>query len=349
MKILLACDRSRGHLYPALVLARHIKENYPEHEVVFYGLKKEDRSYLRKEGFMCLGQDLAFRNIILESSLRFVEALLLIPTVRPGKVLGFGGRNSFFIILICSLFVPTFLFEPNVTFGKANKILSFFVKAIFLGIRKPRKPNQISTGIPLREEIMKNRIDKGRVRDTLGLCPDTETILVFGGSLGSSFINDVFTGAASLLNKNGYKFQVIHITGNKDFSKIVSLYKIIGIKAKVFSFYDKMNVLYSASDFIISRSGASTVAEICFFGKAALLIPYPYAYAHQRKNASFLFVNRAALLEEQHSLNEQKLYRIISRAIERVEEFSYLSNNAGKLKIWNTQKDFSEEILRHLQ
>jgi len=349
MRILLACDRSRGHLYPALVLARHIRENYPEYEAVFYGLKKEDRNYLRKEGFMCFGRDLVFRNIILESALRFVEALLLIPAIRPGKVLGFGGRSSFLIILICSFFVPTFLFEPNVTFGKANKVLSFFAKAVFLGIRKPRKPNQISTGIPLREEVTENRIDKSRARDNLGLCPDTETILVFGGSLGSSFINDIFTGVVPLLNKNGYKFQVIHITGNKDFSKIVSLYKIMGIKARVFSFYDKMGILYSASDFIISRSGASTVAEICFFGKASLLIPYPYAYAHQRKNAYFLFVNRAALLQEQRSLSEQKLYRLISSIIKRAEEFSYLSHNAGRLKIWNTQKDFSEEILRHLQ
>ena len=137
MKIVLASDKSKGHLYPALVFARHCTSRYPRSSVVFYGVRKEERSKLEGEGFLCVGHDLGFRNLFLEGVLRFIEALAILLLIRPKKVFGFGGRNSFFIVLLSSVFTSTYLYEPNIDFGKANKILSFFVKRSFLGLRRP--------------------------------------------------------------------------------------------------------------------------------------------------------------------------------------------------------------------
>ena len=78
MKILLACDRSRGHLYPALDFARYLKEEHLKYKVIFHGLKKKDRAYLERQGFKCLGLDLGFRNIFIEALIRFFEALFLL-------------------------------------------------------------------------------------------------------------------------------------------------------------------------------------------------------------------------------------------------------------------------------
>ena len=120
MRILLACDRSKGHSYPALVLARHIKKYHQEYSVVFYGLKKRDRRVLEQEGFRCFGLDIGRRHIIIEGIWLFFESLALCLVIRPKKVVGFGGRNSFFALIVSSLFARVFLFEPNATFGKAN-------------------------------------------------------------------------------------------------------------------------------------------------------------------------------------------------------------------------------------
>lgn len=347
MRIILACDRSKGHLYPALNLARYIKEHHPKDKVIFCGLKKEDKNNLKSVGFRCVGLDLVFRNILLESFLRFFEALVLLVIVRPHRALGFGGRNSFFLVFISSFFMPTFLYEPNCSFGKANRILSFFVKKVFLGLKNPIKRKEISLGIPLRDEILHSCKSKVESLKHLELRSDIKTLLVFGGSLGSSFINNIFLETASLLSKRNYKFQVIHVTGSRDFNRISFLYKKLSIEARVFVFCEDFGTLYLACDVLISRSGASSVAEICFFKKPAILIPYPFASGHQLRNACFLFEKHAALLHRQESLSSQKLFNLLVPMLYKPEEFSYLQDNMKSLKVWSTQDDFSKEIIRH--
>ncbi|MBN2120993.1 MAG: UDP-N-acetylglucosamine--N-acetylmuramyl-(pentapeptide) pyrophosphoryl-undecaprenol N-acetylglucosamine transferase [Candidatus Omnitrophica bacterium] len=348
MRILLACDRSRGHSHPALALARYIKTGYPQHKIIFYGLQKDDKSFLKRQGFVCFGVDLGLRNIIIESFFYFFEALVLMIALRPKRVFGFGGRNSFFIVLIASFFVPAFLFEPNSTFGAANRVLYFFVKKVFLGLKEPRKEKEVAAGIPLRDEI--TDIDKDRQKSSrlLNITPDLKTILVFGGSQGSSFINNVFIETASILVKRGCEFQVIHVAGKKDFLRINSLYKMEGIKARVFDFYQDMGLLYSASDIVVSRSGASTLAEICFFGKPSILVPYPHAYGHQIDNAFFLFRRKAALVFEQSFLDSRKLAQVLGDFFRGSRDFSFLEINAKNQKIWKTKKDFSEKLLSYL-
>ncbi|MFC1514655.1 glycosyltransferase [Candidatus Omnitrophota bacterium] len=347
MKILLACDRSKGHSHPALVLARYIKEHYPYYRVVFYGLKKQDAEGLREEGFGCFGHDIGRRPIIIEGIFLFFEALILLVRLRPARVLGFGGRNSFFIVLFSSLFVPTFLFEPNATYGRANRVLSFFCRKVFLGLKKPAQAKEVTAGVPLRDEIVGVKLDRRQALQKVGLDHGPMTILVFGGSLGSSFINHVFPQAVALLKERSKDVQVIHVAGQKQSEEVRRAYQQMGIKAAVFDFYPRMGVLYIAADAVIARSGASTLAEICFCAKPALLIPYPYAYRHQSKNAGFLLERAAALSAEQFSLNNQRLRDIVDTLLKDKNRAS-LSENAKKQKIWSTQEEFSKNILSHM-
>jgi len=144
------------------------------------------------------------------------------------------------------------------------------------------------------------------------------------------------------------KFQVVHLTGEKDFDWVSSIYRIMGIECKVYPYYRGMGVLYSASDIIISRCGALTLAEICFFSKPAILIPYPYAYGHQKYNALFLSERKAAVLAEQREVNPFKLADILKNAIDNDRTFSLMGANAGKERIWKRQKNFAKGILKYL-
>jgi UDP-N-acetylglucosamine--N-acetylmuramyl-(pentapeptide) pyrophosphoryl-undecaprenol N-acetylglucosamine transferase len=340
MKILLACDRSKGHSYPALVLARHIKKYYPQHSVVFYGLKKKDRRPLRAEGFRCFGLDIGRRHIIIEGIWFFFEALALIAVIRPGRVIGFGGRNSFFALLFSSLFVKVFLFEPNATFGRANRLLAFVSRKVFLGLKEPSSAKEVGAGIPLRKEITQVTLSREEALERLKLDSDKRTILVFGGSSGSTFINETFFAAASLL-KEKEVFQVIHITGPRDLKRMRTSYEQAGIKACVVDFFPQMGILYRACDCLVSRSGASTVAEVAFSLKPALLIPYPYACGHQVKNAQFLSRRKAACMAEQFSLNKERLRDIVKGLLTAPAP-------SESLRIWTDGQTFSRKVLSHI-
>lgn len=344
MRVLLSCDRSKGHFYPALNLARCLGDSFKRESVFFQGIKYKDKKIVESEGFRYLGFDLKFRNIILEAALRFLEALIVILYVRPEKVFGFGGRNSFFIVCLSKLFfIPTFIFEPNVGLGQANKVLGVFADKIFTGLRNTQDKKEVNVGIPLRSELFKN-FNKKETLIEFGLQPSGSTFLVFGGSLGSRFINKTFIETVKKL-VHKYDFQVIHITGDRDFSELSAEYQRMGVNARVFRFYKDIGKLYSAADFVISRSGASTIAEICFFGKPSLLIPLPYASGHQKKNADFLLKDAAGLVEEQEFFNEHKLGRILAGFLNNPGEYYYLGVNAKKEKVWIDSVSFSKKIL----
>ncbi|MCD6539254.1 MAG: UDP-N-acetylglucosamine--N-acetylmuramyl-(pentapeptide) pyrophosphoryl-undecaprenol N-acetylglucosamine transferase [Candidatus Omnitrophica bacterium] len=346
MNIVLACERSKGHLYPALILAEYIKKNALPYNLFFYGLKKKDKLFLESKGYKCWGLDLGFRNLLVESFLRLIEALVIIFILRPKKVLGFGGRNSLFLVFTSSFFIPTFLFEPNICFGRANQVLSFFVQRVFLGMREAKKNKELKVGVPLRRGMLK-KLDKREVREKLGFNPDLKVFLVFGGSLGSSSINTLFMKAALLLKNSNYRFGVIHLTGDRDFKMVQSFYKDNSILGKAFPFYEDMEFLYTASDLVVCRSGASTISELSFFGLPCLLIPHPLAYSHQKKNAQFLFRKGSALVREEKELSPDNLFFILRDFLEAPEKFSYLGKNIYSLKIWEEPDIFSQKILQY--
>jgi len=348
MRILLGCDRTKGHLYPALSLARYMKDSGQGYRFIFYGVNKRDKPSLKEEGFKSFGIDLGFRNIVLESFLRFFEAAVVILYFRPRKIIGFGGRNSIFIAVLGRILgVKVFIFEPNARFGLANKVLAYFSKKVFLGIKHPSLPKEVSVGVPLRSEVSGRVYDRKDALGFLGLDLGKKTVLIFGGSGGSRFVNEIFLETAKLLKEN-VRFQVIHLTGEKDFSRTLSVYRDMGIEYRVYPYYKDMGVLYSASDIVVSRCGASTLAEICFFARPAVLIPYPYAYGHQKENALFLSEKKAAVLAEQQDINSLKLSEILKGAINDYQRFSSMGSNAGKERIWKRQEDFAEGILKYL-
>jgi UDP-N-acetylglucosamine--N-acetylmuramyl-(pentapeptide) pyrophosphoryl-undecaprenol N-acetylglucosamine transferase len=153
-----------------------------------------------------------------------------------------------------------------------------------------------------------------------------------GGSQGSHSLNQLWKEAVTHFNdEEKRKIAVIHITGEKDFEAIKSMYPAQGIEARVFGFHDRMEEIYPEADLAITRSGAGTLFELALFGIPSLIFPYPHADAHQEVNARYFAAQGGIVqlcekdctpvqLKEQvfELVNSERLRNLLSERIKRL-------------------------------
>ncbi|WP_263833320.1 UDP-N-acetylglucosamine--N-acetylmuramyl-(pentapeptide) pyrophosphoryl-undecaprenol N-acetylglucosamine transferase [Sulfurospirillum oryzae] len=195
--------------------------------------------------------------------------------------------------------IPLYIHEQNAIQGKLNSLLRPFSKAFFSSYDK----NAIETSYPVSEAFFKIR----RVRTHL------KTIIFLGGSQGASFINALAQKLAPLLHREG--IAIIHQTGKKEFEAMKTFYEAEGIPADVFDFSKEIPNKLASADFAISRSGASTLWELCAASVPALFIPFPHAAAnHQYFNAKMLAdQNLALILEQSNEIDASSLLEQIKQ------------------------------------
>lgn len=336
MRILLVCDRSAGHVFPALAVAKKIIQHSPRDKVYFFATSNFLKEYLVKEGFVVYGKSFLSRNLAVEMLYRIFEAVYLIVVIRPNKLIGFGGRDSFFLMLFGSLFfLKTSIYEPNVKCGKANRLLSLFAGKILCGVAYAKKSDKyVTIGIPLRPNIKK--IDKSEALRTIGLA-NSPTIFCFGGSQGSVFLNTVFSRLVNELTGN---FQAIHLTGTREYFKLLQFYNTIKRKSFVRDFYYQMEILYSAADIVISRAGASTLGEISYYGLPAILIPHPDAGGHQKENALYFSYRKAAYMFLHEGFNFEEFKRTAQNLLNDFDLRQKIKNNLSDIKTGISFEDF---------
>ncbi|MGE5308444.1 MAG: UDP-N-acetylglucosamine--N-acetylmuramyl-(pentapeptide) pyrophosphoryl-undecaprenol N-acetylglucosamine transferase [Deltaproteobacteria bacterium] len=219
------------------------------------------------------------------------RSIEIIVRFKPDLVVGFGSLASVPVVLCAWLFrVPTMIHEQNVIPGRANLFLSRFVDRVAVSFEEsralfPHPDRAVLTGNPLRSRM--RPMAKDEARRAMGLLPDVFTVLVTGGSQGSSSINRACMQAFADPALKG-RIQVIHITGKGAGDAAAKAYSSCGITSRVVPFLEEMETAYSASDIAICRGGATTCAELAFFALPALIVPYPYAQAHQSRNAAAL-------------------------------------------------------------
>jgi UDP-N-acetylglucosamine--N-acetylmuramyl-(pentapeptide) pyrophosphoryl-undecaprenol N-acetylglucosamine transferase len=190
--------------------------------------------------------------------------------------------------------------------GLANKLLARIVDRIFLSLPCaypfPREKT-ILTGNPVRGEIVAAAAKKGPTEKK------EITILILGGSQGAHRVNLLVTEAVARLVQGGRKeIQVIHQTGAADEQQVRTRYAELGVQAEVQSFFADMAGLYSSADLVVSRAGATTLAELSVMGLPALLIPYPYAADdHQKTNALHYQEGGAARMLPESELSGENL------------------------------------------
>ncbi len=299
MKVIIAGGGTGGHLFPGLALAEEFKRRDNAAEVVFVGTEHgiEARiipregypiKFLRAEGFV--GRSLLRKiTALVKSAVSTVDAYRILDIVMPDIVIGVGGYASGALVLTAALrSVPTMIHEQNSVPGLTNKMLGRVVKRICVTYHESLSffplGKTFLTGNPVRLKILKG--EREAACRLFSLDKDMFTVFIFGGSSGARSINRAMVETLNHLNNLKSNIQFLHQTGDKDFENIRDAYRKAGVKGTVAPFIYQMAEAYAAADVVISRAGATTLAEITALGKPAILIPYPYAAGrHQEFNA----------------------------------------------------------------
>ncbi len=290
-----------GHLYPALAVADELRKRIPGVSFVFFGSDRAiDSTILDNAGCELVRQYLPpIRKApwtwpATLQGLRMAEKCCRerFAIERPLVVIGSGGLASVAPIRAAKKAgIATVLFNPDAIPGRANRLLSFMADAVFVqwvdSARYLARAKRVQvTGCPVRPEF--NRAYREDGLAAFGLHGDKKTLLITGASQGARTINEAVVGLLPEFSEFE-DWQVLHLTGDADFNRVYDAYKKSGVRSKVISYTHEMANALAVSDLVVSRAGASTLAEITAVGRPAILMPYPFHKdMHQLANAKCL-------------------------------------------------------------
>lgn len=312
LNIVIACGGTGGHLFPGIAVAQELKKR--GHNVtLLISQKKVDAQASKNYG------DLNFRTIeaiampkipsmsLLGFGLRLYKAIRfsrsLLDEVNADVVIGMGGFTSFPPVYAAHRKgIRTYVHDSNALPGKANRMTAKCCTNVLLGIEEARhyfNPAKcIVTGTPVRQEMVARK-GRNESRAELHLPRERRVALVMGGSQGARNLNSLVIEAA---RQCADLCDFLIITGSADFARVSQLTADMP-HVHVIEFCSAMATAYAAADVVISRSGASSLTELAHMGKAALLVPYPFAADdHQAHNARVFAAHGAARMMRENTL-----------------------------------------------
>jgi UDP-N-acetylglucosamine--N-acetylmuramyl-(pentapeptide) pyrophosphoryl-undecaprenol N-acetylglucosamine transferase len=312
--IAIACGGTGGHLFPGLAVAEELKQRGCAVALLISPKEVDQQAVKSASGMEILtlpAVGLQNRNYFSfarsfwnswRTARKFFQAR------PPQAVLAMGGFTSAPPVLAArQCGAKTFLHESNTVPGRANRFLARFVDAAFVGF--PEAAAQLGrakttiTGTPVRPQFKPR--EAASCRTALGLAAEKPVVLVVGGSQGASGLNAMILAALPVLGKKDWQW--LHLTGAADFEKVSAAYAAQGIKAVVKPFLMEMDLALGAATACVSRSGASSLAEIAAMRLPSLLVPFPAAADnHQLSNAwAFSSVGAARLIEQKNARPEE--------------------------------------------
>jgi len=360
-KVIFAGGKTGGHVFPAVAMAKEFKKRFPESQVIFVGTKDGLESMIvPKFGFklifICargLKRKASPKNILLPYYIlrSLYQSLRILNEEKPDLVVGTGGYVSFPVVFSARLKnIPTLIQEQNSYPGISTRLLAFLVDRVCLSYSSSSdyfltQGKLKMIGNPIRADMVSADRYEGLIK--FNLDPGKKTIFIFGGSQGSHAINQAVLESMDFLLEN---WQLLWQTGEGDFVSVSEKVKEKKIKCVVLPFIEDMRSAYAASDLVISRAGALTLAEICACGKPSLLIPYPFATAdHQRYNAETLQREGAAEIILQKDLTggilAKKLFSLLSDD-EKLKRMGERSKKIGKPEATSLLVDEMEKLLK---
>ena len=309
MKVVVAAGGTGGHLYPALALVEYIKKQDPNSKFLFIGTKDRLESQVVPQ----LGYDYVGLNVkgLAGNPLKKAHAALLFV-----KSIG----------------------KAKKVIKKVDKIICCYQKAY----EEFPQEKTLLLGNP-RASVVSHEVPKD-IYDKYGLDRNKKVVTIVMGSLGSQTVNQ--TMKESMNQFVGKEYQVLYVTG-KPYYESMKDYENENVK--IIPYVDDMPSLMHATDLIVSRAGASTLAELTALGVPAILIPSPYVAAnHQEYNARELENNHAAKMILEKDLTGEKLISTIDSVINDQTALQILTENAKKLGKPNAVEDMYQEIISML-
>jgi len=324
LKFIIAGGGTGGHIFPAIAIANALKRLQPDCAILFVGAKgKMEMEKVPQAGYEIIGLDIAgfnrnslLKNISLPFKLvkSFLDAKKIINDFKPNAVVGVGGYASFPVLYMAQAAgIPTLIQEQNSFAGKSNKILGKKAKAVCVAYDNMEqffpKNVLIKTGNPVRANITSSNISRTQGIEFFKLDATKKIVFAFGGSLGARSINETLMNEfKNIITDHA---QIIWQTGTPSFEKAKEAVKGYESQVKVFEFIREMDYAYAAADVMISRAGASSIAELAIVGKPVVFVPFPFASEdHQTHNAMALVEKNAALIVKDSEVKKELFLKI---------------------------------------
>ena len=331
MRVIVSGGGSGGHVYPAIAVADKVMEKDKNSKVLFIGNKVGvEEELVPRTGYefkMVKARWFDRSNpldavIMVRDVLRGArQALKIMKEFKPDVVIGTGGYAAVPVVLAGYKYgAKTFIQEQNAYPGMANKLLSRFADKIFLGFDYAekyfkQKKKLVTCGNPVRKQFFV--ADKDQCRKELGIPKDDFVAFILGGSQGAEALNEACFGLLKEMNGNE-GMSLIFATGDQYFDEVMGKIKDQGIKLEknilMRGFMDDIEKYMAASDLVIERSGALSVAETSACGKAAIYVPSLNVTAnHQYYNAKAVTDKGGAIIIEETDLTPEKIVKEVFR------------------------------------
>ena len=339
MRIVIAGGGTGGHLFPGIAIAEEILARGSSHKVVFIGTKKGieyrmlgqlgyELQEINVEGVKGRGLK-ALINAAYQIPHSIWQSRQILKRFCPDVVVGVGGYASGPAVVAARMMrIPTAIAEQNAMPGITNRILSKFANLIFVTYAQTQEwfpqSKVIVSGNPVRKVFT--------VRSAGPQEKQFRQLLIFGGSQGAAAINKNVIAMMPLLQQMKGRLRVLHQTGDREFQIVKQAYEQYELDAQVTPFIVNMADAYAEADLIICRAGATSIAEITAAGKAAILIPFPFAANdHQTKNAEALDRSGAAVIIKEHELTAESLFGVIDGLLSNKKKLQQMEEASARL------------------
>ena len=356
-KFILSGGGTGGHIYPAIAIANELKTRFPKAEILFVGAQdKMEMQKVPQAGYPIKGlwiaglqRRLTFQNALFPFKLisSLLKSRSIIKDFKPNVVIGTGGFASGPLLQMANTFgIATLIQEQNSYPGITNKLLSKKANSICVAYDKLErffpKEKMVFTGNPVRQDLIAIEGKRAEALAYFKLDASKRTLLVLGGSLGARRINQLIEAELAAFSDKG--IQVIWQCGKFYIDEYAKYNDQPNVQ--VVAFIDRMDLVYAAADFVISRAGASSVSELCIVGKPVIYIPSPnVAEDHQTKNAQAIVDKRGALMIKESELNAS--FKTTFNALVEDEELQReLAENSKKLAKTKATSDIVDEIVK---
>ena len=358
-----------GHIFPAVSIGHKLKELNPSTEILFVGAEgKMEMEKVPAEGFRIVGlpivgmqRQLTLKNIVNDLQVPFKvlgsvrRARKIIREFKPDVVVGVGGYASAPLLWAATgMKIPAVIQEQNGFAGLTNKLLAKRVQSICVAYEGMErffpKEKIVMSGNPIRKAVSTPPTAemKAEAMEFYGLDAAKKHLFVVGGSLGSGTLNRAMEHWIQDGCPGGENMEVIWQCG-KYYKKEVDTFMEAHPDAKGirhFDFISRMDLAYAAADVVVSRSGASTVSELCAMGKATVFVPSPnVAEDHQTHNAMALVRKEAAMLVKDADAADELLPTAIALA-NSPERIATLERNAEAMALRDAAQVICDEVYK---
>ena len=373
LRVIISGGGTGGHIFPAVSIANKLKEINPQTEILFVGAKgKMEMEKVPAAGYKIIGlpitglqRQLTVKNILNDISVPFRvlssirKARHLIKEFKPQVAIGVGGYASAPLLMAATrMGIPSLIQEQNGFAGLTNKKLGDKVQSICVAYEGMErffpKDKIVMTGNPIRSVFVPCTLEmkEAGVKE-YGLDPSKKHIFIVGGSLGSAKFNscvrhwisegchgaegvDVLWQCGKYYKPEIDKFMEEELKKNPDLAS----------KVKYSDFIGRMDLAYAAADVVISRSGASSVSELCAAHKAVIFVPSPnVAEDHQTHNAMALVRKDAAMIVKDADAMEKMIPTAVE-LLKDTEKIKTLEDNAGKMALPDAATKIAEEVYK---